>query len=457
FEIALTEYKGKVYGYSRSEFIVNDTLYYIVKRVMGTIDGNSCEVKDDEIISYNFPTRLDKGVKVTSTFYRNKIDSTWYLAGTWKTNKTKEYYSVTGTADMKGESDLTASKIFPHLEELKLANDVAFYKERKKENENHVVKNVLPEKKNPEKLIKPEKPAAKDTMAVAISSVEDFKVNPNLKKPEDISRINKTIIASEDLKTIPIASSTSLMKINEPKKDDMVNKVSEKKIDSINAEPKQELTKINPVIKTEQPRVIQEPLAPPQKADTKSIAKTNIPVVNTQAKQPVPEIKKPETTTLPTKNNQIVSSKPIAEKPEIKNNVASVTTIIDKKDLAAAATAAAAIKERKSEFNQVVNFNSDSLELVLYDNGEIDGDTVSVLLNGEIIVAKQCLKASAYKKTLYITPGDAEFSLVLYAENLGGIPPNTGLMVVHDGDDVYNVRFTADFQKNAGVIFRRKK
>jgi hypothetical protein len=39
FEIALTEYRGKVYGYSRSEFIVNDTLYYIVKRVKGTIEG----------------------------------------------------------------------------------------------------------------------------------------------------------------------------------------------------------------------------------------------------------------------------------------------------------------------------------------------------------------------------------------------------------------------------------
>src|SRR5215470_13422279 len=60
FEIALTEYRGKVYGYSRSEFIVNDTLYYIVKRVKGTINGDVCEVKDDEIISYNFPGKLDK-------------------------------------------------------------------------------------------------------------------------------------------------------------------------------------------------------------------------------------------------------------------------------------------------------------------------------------------------------------------------------------------------------------
>ncbi|HYM94695.1 MAG TPA: hypothetical protein VET23_11190, partial [Chitinophagaceae bacterium] len=45
FEIALTEYRGKVYGYSRSEFIINDTLYYILKRVKGTITGDSCEVK----------------------------------------------------------------------------------------------------------------------------------------------------------------------------------------------------------------------------------------------------------------------------------------------------------------------------------------------------------------------------------------------------------------------------
>src|SRR5688572_7819270 len=65
FEIALTEYRGKVYGYSRSEFIVDDTLYYIVKRVKGTIENDVCEVIDDEIVSYNFKGRLDKGIKVT--------------------------------------------------------------------------------------------------------------------------------------------------------------------------------------------------------------------------------------------------------------------------------------------------------------------------------------------------------------------------------------------------------
>src|SRR5678816_3561964 len=46
FEMALTEYNGKVYGYAYSTFIINDTLYYIIKRVKGKINGDVCEVED---------------------------------------------------------------------------------------------------------------------------------------------------------------------------------------------------------------------------------------------------------------------------------------------------------------------------------------------------------------------------------------------------------------------------
>ena len=47
-------------------------------------------------------------------------------------------------------------------------------------------------------------------------------------------------------------------------------------------------------------------------------------------------------------------------------------------------------------------------------------------------------------------------TLVMYAENLGSIPPNTGLLVVGDGDLVYELRFKADLNTNAAIIFRRK-
>src|SRR5687768_3140541 len=132
FEIALTQYKEKVYGYSRSSFIVNDTLYYILKRVKGKINGDICEIKDDEIVSFNFRGRLDKGVKVVTTFKRSQQDSSWYLMGDWKTNQTKKYYSITGKVELKEEANYDKSKIFPHLEELTMDKDVAFYASAKK-------------------------------------------------------------------------------------------------------------------------------------------------------------------------------------------------------------------------------------------------------------------------------------------------------------------------------------
>ena len=167
FEIALTEYKGKVYGYSRSEFIVDDTLYYVMKRVKGTIEGDVCEVSDDEIISYNFRGKIDKGVKVVSTFRRNKSDSIWYLDGTWKTNATKKYYSVTGKVTLTEEKDLTASKLFPHLEELNLADDVAFYKERKETPS--IVRVVKPEATKTEYTTRPGKLYLNNDVAISVA------------------------------------------------------------------------------------------------------------------------------------------------------------------------------------------------------------------------------------------------------------------------------------------------
>jgi hypothetical protein len=115
------------------------------------------------------------------------------------------------------------------------------------------------------------------------------------------------------------------------------------------------------------------------------------------------------------------------------------------------------VADRKNESMQDIYFKNDSLVLSLYDNGIVDGDTVSVFLNGETIISKQMLKTVATKKTIYISSQMDSVQLVLFAENLGTIPPNTGLLTVRDGDDIYQVRFSADLQKNASITFRRKK
>lgn len=120
--------------------------------------------------------------------------------------------------------------------------------------------------------------------------------------------------------------------------------------------------------------------------------------------------------------------------------------------------AAADIALRKTEVIRTIEFKSDSLTLVLYDNGTVDGDTVSVVLNDEVIIPKQGLSEQAFRKVIKIPPGLGDsLQLVLYAENLGSIPPNSGLLIIEDGSDRYEVGFKGDMKNSSAVTLRRKQ
>ncbi|MFZ1313356.1 MAG: hypothetical protein WAR38_10870, partial [Chitinophagaceae bacterium] len=195
------------------------------------------------------------------------------------------------------------------------------------------------------------------------------------------------------------------------------------------------------ITKTEQPVAA-------KKAETK----TKIPVSGPA--NPVTENKKTETiTTAPATNTNIAAT----TNREKNVTVVTASNPVAKKPAEDVIKKSAVIEGRKSEFSQEVNFKSDSLLLSLYDNGEIDGDTVSIYMNGDVIMPRQGLKSAAIRKTIYLPAESEEFTLVMFAESLGKYPPNTGLLVIRDGDDVYNLRFSSDFQKSSGILFRRKK
>ena len=116
------------------------------------------------------------------------------------------------------------------------------------------------------------------------------------------------------------------------------------------------------------------------------------------------------------------------------------------------------IAERKTEILTTVYLQSDSISISLFDNGEIDGDTVSVFLNDKIIILKKGLTTKAITQIIYLPSftGDS-LVLVMYAENLGSIPPNTGLLILQDGDARHEIRFAGDLQKNSAIVLRRRE
>lgn len=112
------------------------------------------------------------------------------------------------------------------------------------------------------------------------------------------------------------------------------------------------------------------------------------------------------------------------------------------------------IKNRENEVTQTITVNTKTVELYIYDNGEIDHDTVSVYLDNKQVVSRQMLSLTPIIVKLQMDDITNYHEVVMVAENLGDIPPNTSLMVVKAGDQQYEVRITSTEQKNAVVIFK---
>ncbi len=154
----------------------------------------------------------------------------------------------------------------------------------------------------------------------------------------------------------------------------------------------------------------------------------------------------------------------VVEKKETEKSAPKISTITKKKPIAITTPTiksnilpAADLANRKVEIIQSVYFKSDSLEITLYDNGEVDGDTVSVIMNGNIIMPKVGLSTNAVRKKISTANTGDSIQLIMYAETLGSLPPNTGLLIVYDGSERYEIRFSGDMQKSSAIVFRRKK
>jgi len=92
----------------------------------------------------------------------------------------------------------------------------------------------------------------------------------------------------------------------------------------------------------------------------------------------------------------------------------------------------------------------------LYDNGDIDGDSISLFYNGKLLLSHKRLTDKPLTLTLDANTGDQSNELTMYAENLGVIPPNTALMVVTDGDKRHEVRIASDLKRSGTIRFIHK-
>lgn len=115
------------------------------------------------------------------------------------------------------------------------------------------------------------------------------------------------------------------------------------------------------------------------------------------------------------------------------------------------------LASRENELVRTITTSATEIEINIYDNGTIDNDTISVFLDKKLVLSKKRLTEKAITLKVNLDENASYHELVMVAENLGEIPPNTSLMVVKAGKQQYEVRITSTEQKNAVVVFKYEK
>jgi hypothetical protein len=111
---------------------------------------------------------------------------------------------------------------------------------------------------------------------------------------------------------------------------------------------------------------------------------------------------------------------------------------------------------RTNKLQTVIPVTSQKIELRFYDNAQVDGDSIALFLNGKMLFKNIRLTDQPY--TVFIDAKDLlnDNELVMVAENLGSIPPNTSFMVAIVGDKRYEARLYANENSSALIRFIRQ-
>jgi N-acetylmuramoyl-L-alanine amidase len=119
-----------------------------------------------------------------------------------------------------------------------------------------------------------------------------------------------------------------------------------------------------------------------------------------------------------------------------------------------AGAAPSPVESRSRKVVQTLEVSEPTVRVELYDNGQIDEDTVSLYLNNRPVLVRKRLSTVPIIVDLKLERDGRENELVMHAENMGTIPPNTALMVVTVKDKRYEFVIESTKEANGTVRFR---
>ena len=147
----------------------------------------------------------------------------------------------------------------------------------------------------------------------------------------------------------------------------------------------------------------------------------------------------------------------VHREPETDNSATAViTTVPDVKKSVITNVSPKVLVQRDNFLIRRILTSEPIVKVELFDNGTIDNDTVSLYHNNEQVIRKGKLNYQPLSFTFNCGSEPFSHELILVAENIGEIPPNTATMVVTIGKKRQEIFLTSDEKKNAKIIIEYK-
>lgn len=180
--------------------------------------------------------------------------------------------------------------------------------------------------------------------------------------------------------------------------------------------------------------------------------KLDPPIVQTEAKpepQPAPVTPKPVVKTQQPEKDLKRDSRTITKIPV-------TDTIALPKQVSKAKTVSInlpnVILTRENPVIKKIQTEATTMLIELYDNGQVDGDTVSIYHNNELIISRAGISEKPVSFKIKVDARNPHHELIMVAENLGSIPPNTSLMVITANKKRYEIFISSSEQKNTKLL-----
>lgn len=107
----------------------------------------------------------------------------------------------------------------------------------------------------------------------------------------------------------------------------------------------------------------------------------------------------------------------------------------------------------KDESIPVIKVDTGEIKLQFYDNGTIDGDSITVKVNKQVVLTHEKLGDKPVTATVRISLATPVVVVEMMADNEGTIPPNTALLIVTAPNLYHRLYMSSTKEKSAKLRF----